>query len=92
MGDDEIDALLVRKDIDPDRLQTRREIEKTFAAFGIALTARTMTKNASLGKATPPYRLICGRAVVCPRDALRWAFNRPVRTNSYDPQRESEAA
>jgi hypothetical protein len=88
----EIDALLARKNIDPDRLQSRREIETTLAAFGIAHAAKTMAKNAALGKPTVPYRIICGRALASPRDALRWAFDRPLRTNSFDPPRESEAA
>jgi hypothetical protein len=92
LTDPEIDALLVRKNIDPDRLQSRREIEKTLAAFGIALTARTQAKNAALGKAGVPYRLICGRALASPRDALRFAFGQPLRTNSFDPPKESEAA
>jgi hypothetical protein len=92
LHDQEIDALLSRKGIDPDRLQSRREIEKTLAAFGIALTARTMAKNAALGRAGVPYRLICGRALASPRDALRFAFGQPLRTASFDPPRESEAA
>jgi hypothetical protein len=91
-SDNEIDALLSRKGIDPDRLQSRREIETTLAAFGIAHTAKTAAKNAALGKPTVPYRIICGRALASPRDALRWAFDKPLRTNSFDPPRESEAA
>jgi hypothetical protein len=55
----EIDALLSRKGIDPDRLQSRREIERTLAAFGIALSAKTQAKNAALGRAGVPYRIIC---------------------------------
>jgi hypothetical protein len=88
----EIDALLSRKGIDPDRLQSRREIERTLAAFGIALSAKTQAKNAALGRAGVPYRIICGRALASPRDALRFAFDQPLRTASFDPPRESEAA
>lgn len=92
MTDAGIDAMLARKDIDPDRLQSRREIETTLALFGIAHTAKTMAKNAALGKSTVPYRIICGRALASPRDALRWALDKPLRTNSFDPPTESEAA
>jgi hypothetical protein len=88
----EIDALLSRKGIDPDRLQSRREIETTLAAFGIALTARTMAKNAALGRAGVPYRLICGRALASPRDAIRFAFDQPLRTSSFASIKESEPA
>jgi hypothetical protein len=92
ISDNEIDALLSRKGIDPDRLQSRREIEKTLAAFGVSHTAKTAAKNAALGKPTVPYRIICGRALASPRDALRWAFDKPLRMNSFDPPKESEAA
>ena len=92
LSDQDIDALLSRKGIDPDRLQSRREIETTLAAFGIAHTAKTAAKNAAMGRPTVPYRIICGRALASPRDALRWAFDRPLRTNSFDPPTESEAA
>jgi hypothetical protein len=88
----EIDALLSRKGIDPDRLQSRREIERTLAAFGIALSAKTQAKNAALGRAGVPYRIICGRALASPRDALRFALDQPLRTSSFAPIKESERA
>jgi hypothetical protein len=92
LTDPEIDAMLTRKKIDPDRLQSRHEIEATLALFGILLTARTMAKNAALGRPGVPYRLICGRALASPRDALRFAFGQPLRQNSFDPPKGSEPA
>jgi hypothetical protein len=86
--DDEINAALARKNIDPDRLLSRPDVERLLASFGIALSAKTQAKNAALGRPGVPYRIICGRALASPRDALRWAFDRPVRTTSFDTSRE----
>jgi hypothetical protein len=89
IGEDQIDALLARLGVDPDRLLSRRDTSALLHRLGVPLSERTIAKNVALRRDAPPYRIIAGRALSSPRDVVRWALNRPLR--GYGPK-ESEAA
>ena len=71
-----IDALLARKGYDPDRLLTRKETEAMFAACGVRFKASTMGRFAATRDDGPPYQILFGRALMWPRESLRWALSR----------------
>jgi hypothetical protein len=78
MSETEIDALLARLRVAPDRLLTREGASELLALLGIPLSPRTLSKNASLRRAGPGYRTVAGRALYSPRDLVRWTLDRPV--------------
>jgi hypothetical protein len=89
LGDDQIDALLLRLNVDPDRLLSRRDTSALLHRLGVPLSDRTIAKNVALRRDAPPYGIIAGRALSSPRDVVRWALNRPLRVHG---PAESEAA
>jgi hypothetical protein len=76
LDDASLDAMLIRAGYAPDRFLSRKDTEKLFAAFGIGLRAGTMARFASTRDDGPPYQIIFGRALMQPRESLRWAFSR----------------
>ena len=90
ISDDEIDARLGRLGYDLDRLLSRRDTSALLHRLGVLLSERTIAKNVALRRDAPPYRMIAGRALSCPRDVVRWALNRPLRAYTLDPTKEGE--
>jgi hypothetical protein len=90
ISDSEITALLGRLGYDPDRLLSRRDTSALLHRLGVPLSERTIAKNVALRRDAPPYRMIAGRALSCPRDVVRWALDRPLRTPALDPTKESD--
>jgi hypothetical protein len=84
MSNEEVDALLLRLSVPPDRLLTRTGASELLALVGVELSARTLAKNASLRRDGPPYLTVAGRGLYEPRSVLRWCLDRPV---SHEPVR-----
>jgi hypothetical protein len=88
MSNEEVDALLARLGVEPDRLLDRQATSELLARLGVALSVRTLHKNASLRRPMPPYRMVARRALTAPRDVVRFVYEAPIRS----PQGESELA
>jgi hypothetical protein len=75
-SDEELDAIMVTKGIDPHRFLNRREsVEMLKKHFGINYSVGYLGKLANLGTG-PPYQIANGRAIMQPREFLRWVFSR----------------
>jgi hypothetical protein len=85
LDDDSIDAMLARRGYDPDRLLTRKETEAMFAACGVRFKASTMGRFAATRDDGPPYQILFGRALMRPRESLRWALSRASAVRRSPP-------
>jgi hypothetical protein len=92
MSESEMIALLGRLGYDPDRLLSRRDTSALLHRLGVPLSERTIAKNVALRRDAPPFRIIAARALSCPRDVVRWALDRPLRSAAFDPTKESPTA
>jgi hypothetical protein len=68
--------MMERKGIDPDRFLDRREnVAMLKKNFGINYSAGYLAKQANLGTG-PGYQIVNGRALMRPREFLRYVFSR----------------
>jgi hypothetical protein len=82
MSNDEINAMLARLGVNPDRLLSRRDTAELLQRMGVSLSERTLSKNAALRRPMPKYRVVAGRALTCPRDVVRFVLDSPIRSQS----------
>jgi hypothetical protein len=85
LDDNGIDAMLARNGYSPDRLLTRKETEAMFAACGVRFKATTMGRFAATRNDGPPYQILFGRALMWPRESLRWALSRASTVRRSPP-------